>query len=71
MGMYVYDLFNYIHSLNNHDEMESQFNSLRSEYRHNKDFFDWNYDTNGLNFWGPEWVEPDFSIFPPYWPVWV
>jgi hypothetical protein len=63
-----FDLYHYIKSLDNHEVMESQFFLLRIGYRSNKGFFEWYYDTNGLMIAIAEWVEPDFSIFPPFQP---
>jgi hypothetical protein len=63
---YNNDLYSYIKSLDNHNEMESQFFSLRSEYRDNRDFLDWDIETYGLAISIVDWVAPDFSIFPPF-----
>jgi hypothetical protein len=63
---YDYDLLGYIRSFDDHNEMENQFFSLRIDHRDNKDFFDWGYDMYGLSIMVPEWVEPNFALFPPF-----
>lgn len=64
--LYNGDLWTYIQSLDDKDDIENKFLAFRTDYFSNKDFFDWNVDTHGLKFSGLHYdVSPYYSVFPP------
>lgn len=63
--IYNLDLWTYIKTLAD-DEVEEKFSAFRTDYLSNKDFFDWDVDSNGLKFDHlHNEVSPYFSVFPP------